>query len=36
VLEDQPGVDQVEFAYGHLLALQIVAGDGEVGGVRAR
>ena len=29
-------MDQVEFTYGHLLALQIVAGDGEIGGVRAR
>ena len=31
MLEDQPGMDQVEFARGHILALQVMAGDGEIG-----
>ena len=35
MLQDQPGMDQVVFARGHMLALQVMAGDGEIGAAQA-
>ncbi len=36
MLQDQPGMDQIELARGHILALQVMAGDGDIGTAQAR